>query len=47
SITLNVYSHSLMEQKKAAIEKFNHMYLLNMETATALPDPAPTLKSIT
>ena len=36
SITLNVYSHSLMEQKKAAIEKFNHMYLLNMETAASV-----------
>ena len=33
SITLNVYSHSLMEQKKAAIEKFNNMYHLNMEAA--------------
>ncbi|MEY8353967.1 tyrosine-type recombinase/integrase [Lachnospiraceae bacterium 54-53] len=29
SITLNVYAHSLMEQKKAAIEKFNDMYNLN------------------
>ncbi len=27
SITLNIYTHSLMEQKKAAIEKFNHMYM--------------------
>jgi len=43
SITLNVYSHSLMEQKKAAIEKFNHMYLLNMETAATAPDPVPAL----
>ncbi len=33
SITLNVYSHSLMEQKKAAIEKFNNMYHLNMKAA--------------
>ncbi len=47
SITLNVYSHSLMEQKKAAIEKFNHMYLLNMETAATAPDPVPALKNIT
>lgn len=47
SITLNVYSHSLMEQKKAAIEKFNHMYLLNMETAASAPDPVPALKNIT
>jgi len=44
SITLNVYSHSLLEQKKPANEKSNHMYLLNMETAAALPDPAPTIK---
>ncbi len=47
SITLNVYSHSLMEQKKAAIEKFNHMYLLNMETAATAPDPVPAFKNIT
>ena len=33
SITLNVYAHSLMEQKKAAIEKFNNMYHLNTEVA--------------
>lgn len=31
SITLNVYAHSLMEQKKAAIEKFNEMYHLNLD----------------
>ncbi|MDK2967725.1 tyrosine-type recombinase/integrase [Lacrimispora sp.] len=31
SITLNVYAHSLMEQKKAAIEKFNDMYQLNAD----------------
>lgn len=31
SITLNVYAHSLMEQKKAAIEKFNSLYYLNEE----------------
>jgi len=36
-----------MEQKKAAIEKFNHMYLLNMETAATAPDPVPALKNIT
>ncbi len=30
SVTLNVYAHSLMEHKKTAIEKFNHMYLQNM-----------------
>ena len=33
SITLNVYAHSLMEQKKAAIEKFNTMYNLNTESS--------------
>jgi integrase len=29
SITLNIYAHSLMEQKKAAIEKFNDLYTYN------------------
>ena len=29
SITLNIYAHSLMEQKKAAIEKFNDLYEFN------------------
>lgn len=46
SITLNVYSHSLMEQKKAAIEKFNHMYHFNME-ASAIPSPVTGLKKVT
>ncbi len=36
SITLNVYAHSLMEQKKAAIEKFNDMYQLNADLSGAL-----------
>ncbi|WP_326974826.1 MULTISPECIES: tyrosine-type recombinase/integrase [Acutalibacteraceae] len=31
SITLNIYAHSLMEQKKVAIEKFNQMYITHME----------------
>lgn len=33
SITLNVYAHSLMEHKKAAINKFNDLYLMNIENA--------------
>ncbi len=32
SITLNIYAHSLMEQKKIAIEKFNNMHLMYMES---------------
>ncbi|OYO51535.1 site-specific integrase, partial [Lachnotalea glycerini] len=31
SITLDIYAHSLMEQKKVAIEKFNDMYMLNVK----------------
>lgn len=31
SITLNIYAHSLMEQKKIVIEKFNEMHLLHMQ----------------
>ncbi|WP_283610743.1 site-specific integrase [Clostridium sp. CIES53] len=39
SITLNIYAHSLFEQKQKAIEKFNAMYLLHSETNTfAVPD---------
>ncbi len=30
SITLNIYAHSLMEQKKAAIDRFNNMYTANL-----------------
>lgn len=30
SITLNIYAHSLLEQKKIAIDKFNNMYITNM-----------------
>lgn len=29
SITLNIYAHSLMEQKKLAIDKFNDLYVCN------------------
>lgn len=32
-ITLNIYAHSLMDQKKVAIEKFNDMHLENMNGA--------------
>ena len=31
TITLNVYIHSLMEQKKIAIEKMNTMYIAHMK----------------
>ncbi len=31
STTLNIYAHSLIEHKKAAIEKFNSMYLSSVE----------------
>jgi integrase len=31
SITLNIYAHSLMEQKKVAIEKFNALYEFNLK----------------
>ncbi|HWP50988.1 MAG TPA: site-specific integrase [Clostridia bacterium] len=34
SITLNIYAHSLLEQKKIAIDKFNNMYLTNMSVAS-------------
>ncbi|MGE4485249.1 MAG: tyrosine-type recombinase/integrase [Oscillospiraceae bacterium] len=33
SITLNIYAHSLMEQKKIAIEKLNEMHITQMESA--------------
>ena len=32
SITMNIYAHSLMEQKKIAIDRFNNMYLASMES---------------
>lgn len=34
SITLNVYAHSLMEHKRAAIDKFNTIYLMNKDKAS-------------
>ncbi len=33
SITLNVYAHSLMEQKKMAMEKLNELYITHSEIA--------------
>lgn len=33
NITLNIYAHSLMEQKKIAIEKFNNMYVTRTKPA--------------
>ncbi len=33
NITLNIYAHSLMEQKRIAIEKFNEMHILHMSIA--------------
>ncbi len=32
SITLNTYAHSLMEQKKKAIDKLNEMHIIQMES---------------
>ncbi len=29
---MNIYAHSLMEQKKIAIDRFNNMHLASMET---------------
>lgn len=34
SITLNVYAHSLMEQKKKAIDKLNEMHITHMKTSS-------------
>jgi len=34
SITLNIYTHSLLEQKKIAINKLNDMHLAHMEIAS-------------
>ena len=40
SITLNIYAHSLMEQKKIAIEKLNEMHLhLMQDNISAVNDP--------
>lgn len=33
STTLNIYAHSLMEQKKIAMDKFNMLHITQMETA--------------
>lgn len=34
SITLNIYAHSLLEQKKIAIDKLNNLHMTHMETAS-------------
>ena len=34
TITLNIYAHSLLEQKKIAIDKLNKMHMTHMETAS-------------
>ena len=31
SVTLNIYAHSMLEQKKKAIDKFNQMHVMHME----------------
>jgi integrase len=33
SVTLNIYAHSMLEQKKKAIDKFNQMHVMHMEFA--------------
>ena len=33
SITLNIYGHSLMDQKKIAMEKFNELHFTHMDIA--------------
>ncbi len=43
SITLNIYAHSLLEQKKIAIDKFNSMYITNMSIAAFAVRNAVTL----
>ncbi len=43
SITLNIYAHSLMEQKKIAIDKFNSMYVANMSATSIAVKPSVTL----
>jgi integrase len=48
SITLNVYAHSLMEQKKAAIDKFNNLYYLNeQDTGGMVLDSSSISKQFT
>ena len=34
SVTLNIYAHSMFEQKKKAIDKMNAMYVLHEESAS-------------
>lgn len=41
SITLNIYAHSLMEQKKIAIDRLNQMYLAHANTV-----PIAVMKSV-
>ncbi len=45
-ITLNIYAHSLMDQKKIAIDKFNDMHLANMNsTLTAVTKSVKAVSS--
>ncbi|QAT43115.1 site-specific integrase [Aminipila luticellarii] len=37
SITLNIYAHSLMEQKKLAIDRFNVMHMKHMHSPSITP----------
>lgn len=46
SITLNIYAHSLLEQKKIAIDKFNNMYVSNMSIASFAVHPAVIFESV-
>jgi integrase len=41
SITLNIYAHSLMEQKKIAIDKLNELHVMHMENCHS-PSRAPS-----
>ena len=42
SITLNIYAHSLMEQKKIAIDKLNEMHNTHMEIVSFAVDSTVT-----
>ncbi|MDF3006005.1 MAG: site-specific integrase [Oscillospiraceae bacterium] len=46
SITLNIYAHSLLEQKKIAIDKFNSMYVSNMSVGAFAVHPAVIYESV-
>lgn len=46
NITLNVYTHSLMEQKKVAIEKFNEMHVMYMKPVPFAVDSAVTASRV-